>query len=79
MAHKIVVRAGVARCVWDDRFRPVLEALGGGRMEVRRASDVEYERGEWVARLRESGEVISAGRNRSEVIKAEVAYLEGGL
>jgi len=78
MASKIVVRDGVARSVYDDRFAPIYAALGRG-LDVERASDVEYEGGAWVARLRDSGRVISAGPSRAAVIAAEVAYLEGVL
>lgn len=78
MASKIVVRDGVARSVYDDRFALIYAALGRS-LDVERASDVEYEGGAWVARLRASGAVIAAGPVRADVIAAEVAYLEGVL
>jgi hypothetical protein len=77
MASKIVVRSGVAAGVYDDRWLPMFEALGC--VEVARASVVEYEGGLWVARLPGSGEVIASGRIRSEVLRAEIEYLERGL
>lgn len=78
MAYKIIVRDGVARSVYDDRFAPIYSALGRG-LDVERASDVEFEGGAWVARLRGSGRVIAVGPARAAVIAAEVAYLEGVL
>jgi hypothetical protein len=77
MSTKIVVRAGEAVGVYDDRWLPMFEALGCVR--IARASEVEYESGAWVARLIGTGEVIATGRVRSEVIKAEVEFLEEGL
>lgn len=74
MASKLVIRDGQAAMVYDDRFRAILEALGP--MTVTRASEVEYESGDWVARLPGTGQEIARGRIRSEVIAAEVRYLE---
>lgn len=79
MAAKLVIRAGQARGVYDDRWRAILEALGA--LQVTRASEVEYEpaSGDWVATLPGSGTEIARGRNRGAVIAAEVAYLEERL
>ena len=79
MATKLVVRAGQAHGVYDDRWRAILEALGP--MQVTRASEVEYEpgTGDWVATLPGTTTEIARGRNRGAVIAAEVAYLEGRL
>jgi len=67
---------GEARCVYSDAALPFLKALGVVRAE--RATDVEWdeEAGEWIARLRSSGEVIAHGESRAQVIREEVAYLE---
>lgn len=77
MACKVVVRNGHAVGVYDDRWSSIYDALGV--LEVARASNVEFERGVWVARLANDGKVIAALRVRSEVIKAEIEYLERGL
>jgi len=74
MARKLRVGRGVARAVYDDRWMPILDALGDP--QIRRATDVEWESGEWVARLRPSGEIIARGKNRAEVVRAEVDFLE---
>ena len=78
MATKIVIRDGVALGVYDDRFRLLMEALSGGPLVVRRATEVEFDEatGDWVATLLRTGEVIARGRDRSQVIDAEVAFLE---
>ncbi len=77
MATKIVVRDGIASGVYDDRWRWLFEAIGG-KLDVRRATEVEYDEasGEWVATLLADGKVIARGRDRSQVIQEEVAYLE---
>jgi hypothetical protein len=77
MATRIDIRNGVVTCVWDDRFRPLLEALGV--MEVHRASEVEFNQqtGEWEAKLLATGQIIANGINRNDVITAEVKWLEG--
>lgn len=77
MATKISIGAGVATGVYDDRLRPIFEALGV--LSVKRASEVEYEEetGDWVARLLMDGREIGRGKNRADVIKQEVEFLEG--
>lgn len=79
MATKLVIRDGLAVGVYSDRWRPILEALGA--MQVTRASEVEYEpeSGDWVATLPGTTTEIARGRNRADVIAAEVAYLEDRL
>ena len=76
MATKIFISKGNVSCVYDDRFMPLLEALGS--LTVRRASQVEFdsETHEWAA-FCENGKEIARGRNRNDVIAAEVAWLEG--
>ena len=76
MATQIVLRGGQALAVWDDRWRPLYEALG--TLRVQRATDVEFDAatGEWVATHRGSGRVIASGVNRSRVVAEEVAWLE---
>ena len=63
--------------VYDDRWLPLYRALG--QIEIRRATTVEYEDGEWVARLVDTGEVIARGRTRQEVIEQEIEYLNKRL
>lgn len=77
MATKINLASGEATAVYDDRFRPIFDALG--KVEIRRASEVEYDvkTGEWFAKLLANGQEIARGRNRNEVIAQEVNYLEG--
>ena len=76
MAAKIVLTGQTATCVYDDRFRPLLEALGP--LQVRRASEVEFDQatGDWIATHLETGQMIARGKNRAEVITAEVWWLE---
>jgi len=78
MASKIVISGGLASCVYDDRFRPLLEALG--TMKVNRASTVEFNpiAGDWFA-MTDSHGIIARGKNRNEVIAAEVAWLESRM
>jgi hypothetical protein len=79
MASKLVIRSGVAVGVYDDRLRPIYAALG--RVEITRASDVEYDAASqsWVALDRLTGKVIACGPSRGDVIKQEVIVLEGRL
>lgn len=79
MANIIHISKGRVTCVYDDRFRPLLEALG--HMQVKRASGVEFNpaTGEWEAHLLATGELIAHGPNRNEVITAEIAWLEEKL
>lgn len=74
MATRIGISGGQVTCVYDDRFLPLLEALG--TLQVTRATDVEFEDGEWVARLCSTGDVITRGLSRNEVITQEVKWLE---
>jgi len=78
MASRIVVRNGIAHGVYDDKFFCIFEALGAGTPIIHRATDVEFDRttAEWVATHIASGKVIGRGKNRSEVIKQEVTWLE---
>jgi hypothetical protein len=80
MATKIVIKAGVAVSVYDDRFAPIYAALGL-QVEITRASDVEFDHDlrKWVAVECASGKVIASGDSRGEVIRAEIVYLERGL
>lgn len=79
MATKLVIEGSSVRGVYDDRLRPIYEALG--LLRVKRASEVEYseERGEWIAVSAETGEEIAHGPDRGEVIAAEVRWLEARL
>lgn len=76
MATKIQIRGGQIIGVYDDRLLPLYKALG--TPVITRATDVEYnqEGQEWEAKLRQTGETISHGPNRADVIRQEVAYLE---
>lgn len=72
----IRLAAGEVRAVYSDTWRPLLEALGS--LEITRASDVEYDAstGEWYAVHRATGKEIARGRNREQVIREEVRWLE---
>lgn len=63
--------------VYDDRFMPIFQALGS--VHIERATDVEFESGEWIATHRATKQVIARGPNRNQVIKDEVAWLEKEL
>ena len=78
MASKIVISGGQASCVYDDRFRPLLEALG--MMKVNRVSTVEFDpiAGDWFAVTDLHG-IIARGKNRNDVITAEIAWLESRM
>jgi hypothetical protein len=71
----IKINSGYAQAVYDDRLRPILEALG--MMHVTRATDVEFdpETCDWVARLRPTGQEIARSKSRTECIRAEIKYL----
>jgi hypothetical protein len=73
------ITAGVATAVYSDEALPILQALG--KVEITRATDVEWdeEAGEWIARLRSTGEIIAHGQNRRQVIQGEVAVLEARI
>lgn len=74
MASKIIIANSQAVSVYDDRFFPILQALGTPQIE--RATDVEYINGEWVATHRATNQIIARGPNRNQVIKEEVTWLE---
>jgi len=79
MASKLTIKNGVAVGVYDDRLLPLYMALGS--IKIDRASTVEYDhvRGEWVARACDRiGTRIASGQMRSDVIAAEIAFLERG-
>ena len=63
----------MATAVYDDKWRPIFEAIGP--WTVPRGTDVEFEAGEWIARLRATGEIVARSPNRSEVIAAEGWWL----
>lgn len=79
MATKITVSGGVVNCVYDDRFTPILEALGIAN--IHRATKVEFnnETQLWEATHLKTNQVIATGKNRNEVISAEVKWLEEKL
>jgi hypothetical protein len=80
MANKLVIKNGVATGVYDDRLIPLYEALGV--CKILRASTVEFNHDtrQWQARACDrQGTLIASGVTRSEVIKAEIDYLERGL
>lgn len=76
MATKIAINGGTVSCVYDDRFRPLLEALGV--MHVERASNVEFnpDTRNWEATLTGDSAPIASDPNRDQVIKEEVAWIE---
>ena len=79
MSTRIFNHGGRVTAVYDDRFLPILEALG--EPIITRASEVEWDHAarEWVATEVSTGREIARGRNRAAVIAAEVSYLEGSL
>ena len=74
---KMVIRNGQATMVYSDLWRPILEAIGA--IDAPKVTDIEWESGAFVARLRETGEEIARGANRADVIRREVEYLEARL
>jgi hypothetical protein len=72
---KIDTQANVV-AVYNDK----LPALALGPMEVKRASNVEFNHDaqEWEART-PAGELIARGTNRDAVIKEEVRVIESRL
>jgi hypothetical protein len=79
VSTKIAISGGAAVMVYDDRWLPIVRALGAPAIE--RATDVEWDsaRGEWVATHRATGTEIARGTCRAHVIQAEVAWLEARL
>lgn len=80
MSRRRLVLAGPsAVAVYDDRWLPIIEALGS--VVIERATDVEWDpvAREWVAIHRETRTEIARGRCRAAVIQAEVAWLESRL
>jgi hypothetical protein len=79
MATMIRIRHNTAISVYDDRLRPIYDALG--TKEIIRASTVEYEPSEesWVARNPETGSIIAMGQDRADVIRMEVLALESRI
>lgn len=76
------LRGSEAGAVWSDRLAPVLEALAPREAwAVERASEVEFEGGQWVARLARPMRGLAVGMEiarspvREECIAAEVAWL----
>ena len=76
MSSIMILDGDGAQMVYDDRWLPILDALGP--FTVTRATRVEYDHAtrDWIATHINSGQEIARGRNRSEVIQAEVAWLE---
>lgn len=76
MATKIVLHGAQAWAVWDDRFRPIYDAMG--ELNVQRATEVEFDHGtgEWTAWHLASATIIARGKSRSAVIEQEVEWLE---
>ena len=76
MATIAKVHGSQVVAVYDDKWAPLMAALG--TVTIERASDVEYDSatGEWFAIYRGTGEEIARGANRGEVIAAEVRWLE---
>lgn len=79
MASILKITDTGASCVYDDRLMPLFEAMGN--IEIKRATEVEFDdkSGEWVATHLETKAIIARGKNRSEVIKREVEFLENNL
>lgn len=64
----------IGRAVYSDKWLPIFEALGT-ILDAPKVTDVTWEAGEWVARLRSTGRVIGRGKIREEVVRQEVAFL----
>jgi hypothetical protein len=77
MASKLVIRRGIVLSVYDDRLLPLYEAIGV--RTITRASEVEFNHDTRLWEAISEGRVIASGAVRSEVIKREIEYLEGGL
>lgn len=73
---KAVIRNGELRTVYQDRWFPLLKLLG--KVQITRATNVEWEGDAWVARL-SSGDEIARGPERQRVISMEIEYLEERL
>lgn len=67
---------GEVKAVYDDRLRPIFEALG--EVHIERATDVEFDEasGDWVATHRATGLEIGRGKNRTQVLQQEISWLE---
>jgi hypothetical protein len=76
MASKIAIRGSKVACVYDDRFIPLLQALG--TLEIVRASNVEYNpfSKTWEAEHLDTTKIIASGPNRNDVITKEIKWLE---
>lgn len=75
---------GAVHFVYDDVLLPIVKALvTPGTLEITRASDVEFEDGAWVPRIRAwvpGGAVCLGGfETRAQAVAAEVQYLERAL
>ena len=72
----VIDTAGSVRAVYSDK----LKNMNLGPMQVRRASNVEFDENKqiWEARNRE-GELIATHANRDVVIRKEVSVLESQL
>ena len=64
----------IGRAVYADKWLPIFEALGQ-IVAAPKVTDVSWEAGEWVARLRSTGQEIGRGHNREEVVRMEVVFL----
>lgn len=76
MATRIAIHGSKVACVFDDKFLPLLEALG--TLEIVRASNVEYNplSKTWEAERVGTKEIIASGPKRNDVITEEVNWLE---
>ena len=70
----IVIQGGEIRYVHDDDVAEALRDLGPA--EIRRASNVEPEGASWVADMGPAGGPVVRGPRRSDLIAAEVEWLE---
>lgn len=64
--------------VYNDRLLPLLERLGVNP-EIKRRSEVEWERGRWSARLVHSGDPLTSDRTREGAIDKEHDLIEADL
>lgn len=61
--------------VYNDDLQKARDVLG--KPDVKRASNVEWDENRelWVAKLKDTGEILAEGPNRAEVVKEEVRVL----
>ena len=76
----LITKEGSVVAMYNDRLLPIAARLGGANtMSVERASNVEWEDGEWVARDVNTNEKLGAGKTRDEALRMEHVAVESNL